>query len=48
MHPRGISKVYNVHEYQREKAEALARWAQRVQDIVTPPPANVVAMAGRS
>ena len=46
-YPRGLSKIYNVHEYQDEKRDALARWAQRVQDIVTPPPA-IVVMAGRS
>ena len=42
--PRGLSKTYNVHEYEDEKRDALARWAQRVSQIVTPPPANVVPM----
>ena len=44
-YPRGIGGIYNVHDYADEKREALARWAQRIQDIVTPPPANVVRMA---
>lgn len=42
--PRGLPGVYNVHEYQAEKADALQRWANRVREIVTPPPANVVKM----
>ncbi len=46
--PRGLSKIYNVYEYQDEKRDALARWAQRVQDIVTPPPANIVRFEERA
>lgn len=44
---RGLVGVYNTFEYRDEKADALARWSQRVTDIVTPPPANVVSIAGR-
>jgi integrase len=40
--PRGLIGVYNVFEYRDEKADALQRWANRVRDIVTPPPDNVV------
>ena len=47
-YPRGISGTYNVHDYSDEKREALARWAQRVQSIVEPPPANVVQITGRT
>ena len=47
-YPRGISKVYNVHDYADEKRDALARWAQRVQNIVSPPPANVVRFEERA
>lgn len=36
-----VVKAYNVHKYQREKRDALERWAQRVRKIVTPPPDNV-------
>jgi len=43
--PQGLGKIYNVHEYLDEKAEALARWAQEVANIVEPPPDNVVALA---
>jgi len=38
---KGVHKVYDVHRYQAEKREALERWARKVRDIVTPPPANV-------
>jgi integrase len=38
---KGVHKIYDVHTYQIEKREALQRWANRLRDIVTPPPANV-------
>jgi integrase len=38
---KGVHAVYDVHTYQTEKREALERWANRLRDIVTPPPANV-------
>ena len=38
---KGVHKVYDVHRYQAEKRDALERWANRLRDIVTPPPANV-------
>jgi hypothetical protein len=34
--------VYNVHEYLGEKRSALDQWAQEVQNIIEPPPENVV------
>ena len=37
----GVHKVYDIHRYQAEKRQALERWANRLRDIVTPPPANV-------
>ncbi len=42
--PRGLARVYNVHEYSNEKREALARWAGHVAALVTPPPENVVKL----
>ncbi len=42
--PQGLVKTYNLHDYAGEKREALDRWAQRVAEIVTPPPANVVGL----
>ncbi len=42
--PKGLAKTYNVHEYLDEKADALDRWAQEVQNIVEPPPPNVVKL----
>jgi integrase len=38
---KGVHAIYDVHRYQAEKREALERWANRLRDIVTPPPANV-------
>jgi integrase len=41
---KGVHAVYDTFRYQAEKREALERWASRLRDIVTPPPANVVTM----
>jgi integrase len=38
---KGVHAVYDVHTYQTEKREALERWANRLRDIITPPPANL-------
>ncbi len=38
--PKGLSAVYNVHEYQDEKREAFQKWADEVR-LVTNPPENV-------
>jgi integrase len=46
---KGVHKVYDVHRYQTEKRTALEAWADRLRDIVTPPPSNVVALkAGKA
>ena len=45
--PQGLGKIYNVHEYLEEKRDALARWAQEVQNITEPPPENLIRLAGR-
>jgi len=46
--PPGIVGVYDVHEYQDEKREALEAWAQRLASIVNPvPAAKVVRLRGR-
>jgi integrase len=39
---KGVHAVYDVHRYQPQKREALELWANRLRDIVTPSPANVV------
>ena len=44
---QGLTKIYNVHEYLDEKRDALARWAQEVQNIVEPPPPNVVKLKAK-
>jgi integrase len=41
---RGIARVYDLHRYEPEMREALTLWANRLRDIVEPPPANVVRM----
>jgi len=38
---KGVHAVYDIHRYEIEKREALERWASRLRDIVTPPPAHV-------
>ena len=45
--PQGLGKIYNVHEYLDEKRAALARWAQEIQNLIEPAPANVVKLKGR-
>jgi len=42
----GLHKVYDQHAYLDEKRHALDLWAKRLRDVVTPPPANVVELAG--
>ena len=44
--PPGIVGVYDVHEYQDEKREALEAWAQRLALIVSPQPAKVIKLRG--
>jgi integrase len=41
---RGIAAVYDVHRYERERRDAMERWAQHLLSIVEPPPANVVSL----
>jgi integrase len=45
---KGLQRVYDQHQYEAEMREALERWAARLRSIVTPPPANVVALPARS
>jgi hypothetical protein len=48
--PPGIVGVYDLHEYEDEKREALEKWAQRLASIVSPEPAapaKVVKLRGR-
>jgi integrase len=40
----GISRVYNIHDYAEEKAEALAKLAGLVDLILNPPAGNVVEL----
>ena len=44
--PRGMDAIYNVYQYLDERRDALERWAREVENIVTPPPENVVKLAG--
>ena len=43
----GVEGVYNQSQYLEQKAEALARLAGYIQQVVDPAPGNVVAIAGR-
>jgi integrase len=40
----GLHKVYNLHEFQDEKAEALQLWHAKLRDIVTHKPDNVITL----
>jgi integrase len=40
----GLHRVYDQHAYVAEKRHALELWAQRLRNIVDPPPANVVEL----
>ncbi len=42
--PQGLAKTYNVYDYQDEKRAALTQWGQEVQNIIEPPPDNVVKL----
>ncbi len=39
-----LLKTYNLYQYAPEKRDALQRWANRVREIVEPPPENVVRL----
>jgi integrase len=41
---KGIQQVYDRHSYSEEKAHALAALAQLVENILSPPAANVIAL----
>jgi integrase len=41
---QGVAAVYDRHDYEAEKRDALEKLAGLVERIVNPPPANVVPM----
>jgi integrase len=43
---RGVALVYNRFEYLEERRAALEAWGRFVENLVTPAPANVVALRG--
>jgi integrase len=44
---KGLDRVYDQHRYEPEMREGLELWANRLRDIVTPPPPNVVQFGER-
>jgi len=44
----GLVRTYDLYDFTDEKRDALQRWADRVRDIVAPPPDNVISLATRS
>jgi hypothetical protein len=40
----GIAGVYDLYGYLPEKRDALERWAERIREIVEPPPQNVTRL----
>jgi integrase len=45
---RGLQRVYDQHQYEKEMREALELWAGKLRDIVTPPPENVTKFPDRA
>lgn len=45
---KGMKRVYDQHEFIDEMREALNKWAQRLHELVTPAPHNVISMAQRA
>ena len=43
---RGVAAVYNRFEYLEERRAALEAWGRYVSNLVTPAPANVIALRG--
>ena len=41
----GLVRTYDLYDFTDEKRDALQRWADRVRDIVAPPPDNVISLA---
>ncbi len=42
-----LGATYNLYEFAEEKRDALDRWANRLREIVEPPPANVMRLASK-
>ncbi len=42
--PQGLHKIYDLYAYEAEKRDALERWGHRLQDLITPRPANVLKL----
>jgi integrase len=40
----GVTSIYNRYEYLEERREAMDRWARRIAEMVSPPPANVIPL----
>lgn len=47
-HKAGVAGIYNRAVYAVEKADALQRWADHVEQIVTRKPAKVIKLRGRA
>jgi Arm DNA-binding domain/Phage integrase family len=45
---KGLQRVYDQHTYQGELREALQLWANKLRDIVEPPPPNVTQFPRKS
>jgi integrase len=44
----GVTAIYDRHSYDGEKREALARWGERIEEVLTQNPAPVLAAGGTS
>ena len=44
---RGLGRIYDQHEYEAELRDALQQWANKLRDLTTPPPPNVLKLKRR-
>jgi len=45
---KGLARIYDQHLYADEVREAMQAWANRLRDIVEPPPPNLVRLGDRA
>ena len=46
-HKGGIAGIYNRAQYSAEKAQALARWDEHLQEVIAGRGSKIVTMRGR-
>ena len=44
---KGLQRMYDQHGYAAELRDAMEQWADKLRDIVTPPPPNVLKLSAK-